>query len=1102
MKPWHVAVLVLIGTLGLVTTALALDTSSALYTSNIQVLNLGLTRQNFANATEISGSALIDDAFMNADTLNAVITQGPTEIPSMPPNTRIIAQDCVLDDGGSFSDWQTECQNATEADFALLPAVPAVDDAFYFACDNPCRIITVDVGQEVIASDLSMLWEYYNGTTFVSASNVTDLTDAFQNPGQHTVSFDMPTDFATTSVTGSAVGSTYWVRARVTAVSSPTQQALGNQAWYENGQWWQWGQSQSINQELLYQLNTGGADLVTNHQIFPGTVGMTTSDAASIELGSEYAIHFEGDINFTAGVSGSGVCIVCKAGALALYISNADTGEITLDVTGAGTTTLSLSGIPDAVDLPISTAPHTVDVISDGTDLTLSVDGVGSTTGTAQTVADTAADWSWGSNQGFVFANLIYILPDASSLAFSLFDTQAEWDSGTKSDTQSQGGQASFELNMMPDTGADDGYWLEGTSAFNNSGNGTSFGYQGSGGVTSTNTFTRFDNVPIAQGTTITAANLRFDPQTTRATTAVTASISAIDADDASSPTTYAGAEGATRTSASTTWGMVPTFTLGTYQDSPDISAVIQEIVDRPGWVEGNAIVIYIEDAGSTAAANTNRLSCAFEATCGNDGTPIKLQVTTADAPTTFSNDFIELQDFLADGDDIPGWNATCGGCREARATTDEAEHYGKYAMDLDEGPNIGNTAVISQVITGVNPGEVWSFGFGAAHTNTNDDTALLTIDFQDSGGGSLSSSTVTTSATTGWQTKTANGLTAPASTAQIELTFENTCDQAPFTCTSGGTDFWIDGVIACISPTAPTFPDSCNRVTNPSFENIYVDSGTWTSPTINLTQTDVDSSQIAWDAYSPFSATTTVETSLNGGAYQTATNGSAIPGITSGDDVSGDTLNVRVTFTPGTPTTLEEITFSPFMATLALVIIDGQVAANADLYYQLTTTPGVTIPDQSSNGNDATMSYPVQLSGIFNTISPMQSNRTPLSQSAALGVGDFASPITGSGSNLNLFSQDDGENIPFATPFVDLFGQVGFPVEALWSMAVMILVVSTGGVVWRFTSGNEFAASLAMAGIVVLASAIGSGLIYGWVPWVTIAMLVVYNVVRSRLPI
>ncbi len=47
-----------------------------------------------------------------------------------------------------------------------------------------------------------------------------------------------------------------------------------------------------------------------------------------------------------------------------------------------------------------------------------------------------------------------------------------------------------------------------------------------------------------------------------------------------------------TKTVASVTWNNLPAWTGGDFYDTLDLSSIIQEIVDRPGWASGNAMAI------------------------------------------------------------------------------------------------------------------------------------------------------------------------------------------------------------------------------------------------------------------------------------------------------------------------------------------------------------------------------------------------------------------------------------------------------------------------------------------------------------------------------
>ena len=131
----------------------------------------------------------------------------------------------------------------------------------------------------------------------------------------------------------------------------------------------------------------------------------------------------------------------------------------------------------------------------------------------------------------------------------------------------------------------DDGqYGLSGGTGFiNNSGSGIPIW-----GL-STNDFYkglfRF-TLDIPQGDSVTAASLNLSAFTSGPGCAVT--IKAEASDDAPMPASYAAANGASLTTASAS------ATLSGLTTSADITSVVQEIVDRAGWVSGNHITLHV----------------------------------------------------------------------------------------------------------------------------------------------------------------------------------------------------------------------------------------------------------------------------------------------------------------------------------------------------------------------------------------------------------------------------------------------------------------------------------------------------------------------------
>ena len=134
----------------------------------------------------------------------------------------------VADDGGAQTDETTSANDDTTNDMNLLPAAPAVNDAYYFAYSATFGKIRLKQGAAG-AGTWTIGWEYWNGTAWVGLSNVSDGTDGFRTSGTKLITFDIPGDWATTTVTG--LGPYYWVRAKVSAYTSITTQPKGTRAW-------------------------------------------------------------------------------------------------------------------------------------------------------------------------------------------------------------------------------------------------------------------------------------------------------------------------------------------------------------------------------------------------------------------------------------------------------------------------------------------------------------------------------------------------------------------------------------------------------------------------------------------------------------------------------------------------------------------------------------------------------------------------------------------------------------------------------------------------------------------------------------------------------
>lgn len=130
----------------------------------------------------------------------------------------------------------------------------------------------------------------------------------------------------------------------------------------------------------------------------------------------------------------------------------------------------------------------------------------------------------------------------------------------------------------------------------------------------SENTFLRFTGVAVPQGATITAATITFKDTGSGISGTCAAFIQASDVDDGVMPTntTTAASIAAAVTTASAAWTL-PARSAGATQTTPDVAAVVQEVVDRAGWASGNAIVFVFNPDDSQSVDFDMRKYASYE---------------------------------------------------------------------------------------------------------------------------------------------------------------------------------------------------------------------------------------------------------------------------------------------------------------------------------------------------------------------------------------------------------------------------------------------------------------------------------------------------------
>ena len=124
-----------------------------------------------------------------------------------------------------FTDQTEEANSTTVDDMELIDNVtPAANDAYYFGHNEEFSQLKLDISQQGVGT-WTVVWEYWNGSTWTALSGVTDGTSGFTAAtGEQTVSWTVPGDWADTTV--NSQGPYRYVRARVSSFTGITTAPL------------------------------------------------------------------------------------------------------------------------------------------------------------------------------------------------------------------------------------------------------------------------------------------------------------------------------------------------------------------------------------------------------------------------------------------------------------------------------------------------------------------------------------------------------------------------------------------------------------------------------------------------------------------------------------------------------------------------------------------------------------------------------------------------------------------------------------------------------------------------------------------------------------
>jgi hypothetical protein len=170
----------------------------------------------------------------------------------------------------------------------------------------------------------------------------------------------------------------------------------------------------------------------------------------------------------------------------------------------------------------------------------------------------------------------------------------------------------SMQLTLMPMLSSDDGYaW--------NTGGGTGFSntavYCNIGGLPigyNNYTFVRFPNVEIEQGTLIKSAFwMVVDPDSDALGSDPMVPMYFNNVGDAVTPFDYASTVALLRTNSSVSWPLPP-FTSGVPYTSPNLKVPLQEVILRPDWKKGNALMLLVWPGTSCVRSTASADNTSF----------------------------------------------------------------------------------------------------------------------------------------------------------------------------------------------------------------------------------------------------------------------------------------------------------------------------------------------------------------------------------------------------------------------------------------------------------------------------------------------------------
>ena len=230
------------------------------------------------------------------------------------------------------------------------------------------------------------------------------------------------------------------------------------------------------------------------------------------------------------------------------------------------------------------------------------------------------------------------------------------------------------------------------------------------------------------------------------------------------------------------------------------------------------------------------------------------------------------------------------------------------------------------------------------------------------------------------------------------------------------------------------------------------------------------------------------ITTQASGWFDGTATNYGVM--VTSTEDKAA-----AVRFTGG-----EDVVQTAQRPALIVYTYDTSTTLRADsantLWYQLTSTPGLTVFDRSGSSNTGNMTWPAYPDNLTIAVDTLTSVNT--AQSLTLGPG---APTVAGGISAppNVFGGETGASLPFGPVFNAVFTDANIPIALFWTVVTGTIVVLAG--ILTVGGTQSLGLGVMVMGILILGfTQIGNGLLPLWTLFVYAPVSVAALTMRNKL--